>query len=455
MIVRFVKLLSFLLVLLPPASRAADLNQDLREAAKKGDARAVESLLGRGADANARTPYGATAILYASDKGHVEVVKILLKHKADVNLKDTFYGGTPLGFALSNKHYDVAQLLVENGAKDSSALLIAAGAGQTELVKAVLTKSKPSAAQLSKALAAVPSNHAEIAELLKKAGAKPAPVTPAVQAMSPAGLQRYLGTFGNDKGVEYVLSANIDKLTLAWLGQPLYTLSPAAKGSFKDATEDVTVTFGETGGKVTSMTLKAGSSESQFQRMTGPRKPETIIEAAPGKITPQNWPSFRGLYASGVADGQYPPTQWDVEKGQNIAWKTPIPGIGHSCPIIWGERIFLTTAVSGDPKAGVRPGLYGDVTSVDDKTVHSWHVLCLDRHDGKILWDRVSCMRVPAVKRHLKGSHANCTAATDGQHVVACFGSEGLYCYDLDGKLLWKRDLGVLDSGFFFDADYQ
>ena len=449
------KWLSVLVALSPPAARAADLNQDLWEAAKKGDARAVGSLLARGADPNARTPYGATPLLYASENGHLEVVRILLSHKADANLKDTFYGSTPLGSALTNKHYDVARVLVENGAKDTSALATAAQNGQTELVKMILAKSKPSASALTKALALVPSNHVEISELLKKAGAKPAPPPAPAPAVSSADLARYLGTFGNDKGIEYVVAVSEDKLTLSWLGQPLYTLSPTAKGSFKDSSEDVTITFSETGGKVTGLTMKAGSSESRFDRVAGVRKAEPIAEVPPGKITPENWPSFRGVNASGVADGQYPPTYWDVEKGQNVAWKTAIPGIGHSCPIIWGDRIFVTTAVSGDPKASIRPGLYGAVTSVDDKTVHSWHVFCLDRHEGKILWDRVTCSKVPAVKRHLKGSHANCTAATDGEHVIACFGSEGLYCYDLDGKLQWKRDLGVLDSGFFFDADYQ
>src|SRR5262249_33200630 len=154
----------------------------------------------------------------------------------------------------------------------------------------------------------------------------------------------------NDKGIEYVVAVSKDKLILSWLGQPLYTLSPAAKGSFKDSKEDVTVTFAETGVKGSGMTLKAGTSGSRFDRLALPSKGEPIVEVPPGKMTPQNWPSFRGLNASGVADGQYPPTFWDAEKGVNIAWKTPIPGIGHSCPIIWGDRLFITTAVSGDPK---------------------------------------------------------------------------------------------------------
>src|SRR5207248_1990332 len=150
---------------------------------------------------------------------------------------------------------------------DSSALAIAAQAGQVGLVKMILAKSKPSAGALTKALAAVPSNQADISELLKKAGAKLASTPAPASVVSSADLQRYAGTFGNDKGIEYVVAASKDKLTLAWVGQPLYTLSPAAKGSFKDPNEDVTITFSETGGKVASLTLKSGSSESRFDRL--------------------------------------------------------------------------------------------------------------------------------------------------------------------------------------------
>src|SRR5262249_33775276 len=118
-------------------------------------------------------------------------------------------------------------------------------------------------------------------------------------------------------------------------------------------------------------------------------------------------------------------------------------------------RLFVTTAISGDPNSKFRPGQYGDVDSANDSSVHSWRVYCIDKRTGQVRWERTAHEGVPKVKRHTKGSHANPTAATDGKHLIACFGSEGLYCYDLDGGLLWQRDLGVLDSGWFFDSDYQ
>ena len=169
----------------------------------------------------------------------------------------------------------------------------------------------------------------------------------------------------------------------------------------------------------------------------------------------QNWPQFRGLNASGVADGKATPTTWDAAKGTNVLWKTAIPGLAHSSPVVWGDRVFVTTAISSSGNNKFRHGLYGDVDSVEDASPHSWKVYCLDRRTGKVMWERVAIEAVPKIKRHIKSTHANSTPATDGRVVVAFFGSEGLYCYDVSGKLLWKQDLGVLDSGWFYDPDYQ
>jgi outer membrane protein assembly factor BamB len=168
----------------------------------------------------------------------------------------------------------------------------------------------------------------------------------------------------------------------------------------------------------------------------------------------QNWPSFRGTNASGVGDGKTPVT-WNAPKGENVPWKTEIPGLAHSSPIIWGNRVFITTAVSSDPKAVFRHGLYGDVDPSPDVSKHSWRVYCLDKATGKIIWERVAHEGVPKTKRHPKSSQASSTPVTDGKHIVAFFGSEGLYTYDLDGKLLWKQDLGALNAGWFYDPDYE
>jgi len=170
------------------------------------------------------------------------------------------------------------------------------------------------------------------------------------------------------------------------------------------------------------------------------------IPAAPGDT---NWPSFRGVFARGVADGFATPVSWDVAGAENIKWKTAIPGLAHSGPVVWGDRVFVTTAVSAKAEPELKVGMYGDVRPVRERDVHAWKVYCLDKSSGAILWERTAHTGVPKVKRHPKSSHANSTPATDGKHVVAFFGSEGLYCYDLAGKPLWQKDFGVLNSCFF------
>ena len=169
----------------------------------------------------------------------------------------------------------------------------------------------------------------------------------------------------------------------------------------------------------------------------------------------QNWPQFRGPAASGVSEGHATPAHWDATKGDNILWKTEIPGLGLSSPIVWGDRVFVTTAVSSDPNARFRHGLYGDVAPSKDVSKHAWKVLALDRRTGKILWERTAHEGTPTTKRHPKNSQATPTPATNGKVVVAFFGSEGLYAYDFEGKLLWKKDLGVLSVGWFYDPDYE
>src|SRR5262249_44274963 len=158
---------------------------------------------------------------------------------------------------------------------------------------------------------------------------------------------------------------------------------------------------------------------------------------------------FRGPNASGVAEGHSTAMKWNTSTGENVLWKTAVPGIAVSSPVVWGDRIFVSTAVSSDPKATIRTGLYGDVQPVADQSMHSWRLLALDKRTGKVLWERVAHEGTPKTKRHPKSSQASATPATDGRRVVVSFGSEGLYAYDMDGKLLWKRDLGVLNAGWF------
>jgi outer membrane protein assembly factor BamB len=156
-----------------------------------------------------------------------------------------------------------------------------------------------------------------------------------------------------------------------------------------------------------------------------------------------------------VSDGQKLPTRWDVVNGRNIAWKTAIPGLAHSSPVVWGDRVFVTTAVSSRPDAGFRRGLYGDGDASDDRSVQMWKVLCLNTRTGALMWARLAYEGVPKEKRHIKSTYASSTPTTDGEVVVAFFGSQGLYAYDLEGRVLWTRDLGRIDAGAYDLPDYE
>jgi len=170
------------------------------------------------------------------------------------------------------------------------------------------------------------------------------------------------------------------------------------------------------------------------------------VAAAPAQRN--EWPSFRGLRASGVADGADPPLTWDLANGDNVLWRVEIPGVGHSSPVVWGGRVFITTAVSSDSEAEFVHGRTQTTASAADMSAQSWRVYCLALADGAVLWERTVHEGVPRAPRHVKGSYANPTPATDGRVLVVSFGSEGLYALDLDGNPLWSRDLGVLDGGY-------
>jgi outer membrane protein assembly factor BamB len=165
-------------------------------------------------------------------------------------------------------------------------------------------------------------------------------------------------------------------------------------------------------------------------------------------LTQADWPQFRGPLASGVDTTGAAPVEWNIESGRNIRWKTAIPGLAHASPIVWGDRVYAATAVSPGT-AELKVGLYGDIGSANDQEPHQWRLLALNANDGRVLWDKPGHEGVPRVKRHTKASHCNSTPATDGRRIAAIFGSEGLFCFDMNGELLWKRDLGPMDAGFF------
>jgi outer membrane protein assembly factor BamB len=171
-------------------------------------------------------------------------------------------------------------------------------------------------------------------------------------------------------------------------------------------------------------------------------------------ISAQNWPTFRGPSGSGIADRQDLPTDWDVKTGRNIRWKTAIQGLGHSSPVVWGDRLFVTSVARSNPPALVL-GDAGGIRLADDKITHTWRVSCLNAKDGALLWSKDLHSGVPRASRHVKSSQANATPATDGRSVVAILGSEGLVALVVQGNLKWRVDLGVLNPGLYGSPDSE
>lgn len=172
-----------------------------------------------------------------------------------------------------------------------------------------------------------------------------------------------------------------------------------------------------------------------------------LIGCSPNIDEERQWSSYRGYYSTGILDSTNLPDQWDVEKGTNIKWKVDIPGLALSCPIVWGDKLFITSAISESDNKVLRAGKYVNSNPVEDQSVHDWVVYCFDKETGDKLWEKTAFTGIPQVKRHPKSTHANSTQATDGKHVVTFFGSEGLYCHDMDGELLWKKNFGRLLAG--------
>jgi outer membrane protein assembly factor BamB len=161
---------------------------------------------------------------------------------------------------------------------------------------------------------------------------------------------------------------------------------------------------------------------------------------APDVFAEVNWPQFRGPSA-GVAEDSILPDTWSTT--QNVAWTVDIPGRGWSSPVVWGNRVFVTSAIGAGDSETPKKGLYfgGNRDKPSDKT-HLWMVYCIDFNNGKILWERLAHQAVPKHSLHIKNTYASETPLTDGERVYAYFGNIGLFCYDMDGRELWSKEFG-------------
>ena len=457
--------------------------ESLWSAAQQGHLAEVQAALSKGAAVDAADPDGATALFYAAQHGHLELVEWLagrganLNASAGITLGGRAYRVSALAAAALGWHVDVARTLLARGATPPQYLVV-----HHELMP------------FSRSEFDTQRDWEVINTVLR---------TPEVEPITRAIVQRdAAGTYRTHDGREYRSGLDADgaiRLTAvdgsvlrfepvggkAFMQRlpPAAQAPPSNQAARPRSERELTMIrrfleplpdaarrnalvdqFADRGGTWLDFTIGENRVLGFELREGGPARlggtpvifvkdgarPTTSpllereIAATTVLAAPMNWPSFRGPGASGVADGQSPPISWDAERSTNIRWKTKIEGLGHSSPIVWGNRIFVTTAISTRPDPEFRPGgVRGDNTS-DDRSEQTWKLLCLDKATGQVVWERTVHAGVPHIGRHLKSTFATATPATDGRRIIVSFGAEGLYSYDFEGTLLWKQDLGIV-----------
>jgi hypothetical protein len=317
----------------------AEAREALWAAVRAGDEKAIVAVLEKGADVNAKNEYGISALWIAANKGKKEVIELLLARGADPNARDGIWYQTPLSHSLMN--LDNVKLLLKAGAKDVDPAAIAvAGRNNLPILQAILDTGKVSRAALDAALFSAPEANKEVREALTKAGAKP---VPAAAEKDREAWKVYAGSYESEYGGTLKFEVQEAGLVTATaFSRTLY--KPTGKDTFAPLGSDSnSLTFEMKDGKVARVLSRRFTAEAVY--FPAGSKPVAKVAAPPkdiggGKaVAPANWPQFRGVDSTGVADGQDPPLTFDVKEGTNIRWKTPIPGLGHSSPVIWGDRV--------------------------------------------------------------------------------------------------------------------
>ncbi|OFW26269.1 MAG: hypothetical protein A3H97_23390 [Acidobacteria bacterium RIFCSPLOWO2_02_FULL_65_29] len=457
--------------------------ESLWSAAQQGNLAQVQAALSKGAAIDEVAPGGATALFYAAERGHIDVVEYLAGRGADlsvtanVTIGGASYRISALAAAALGWHVEVARTLLARGPRPPQYLVVhhelmpySKSEFDTqrdwEVINTVLRT--PEVEPITRAIVRRGAQGTYRTHDGRVYRASPDPdgamhltaVDGSVLRFEPVGGKAFIQRLPPSAQAPQSTLARRPRTErdLTMIRRFLEPLPDASKRN------ELLEQFVDRGGTWLDFTIGENRVLGFELREGGPARLggtpvifvkdgarpasspllEREIAASALAPVPTNWPSFRGPGASGVADGQSPPISWDAERSTNIRWKTRIEGLGHSSPIVWGDRIFVTTAISANPNPEFRPGgVRGDNTS-DDRSVQTWKLLCLDRSTGTVLWERTVHAGVPRVGRHLKSTFATATPATDGRRVIVSFGAEGLYSYDLEGTLLWKKDLGTV-----------
>ncbi len=445
-------LLLLLLVLLAPggASRAAE-TRDLLLAARSGDLSEVQRLVKGRMDVDAADAWGTTALYLAARHGRADVVRDLLKRGADPSARESFFDSSALDVALwgGEPDYEIAKALLKAGARNrANALGHALEVGNVALARAAVASGpvlESEAAELRRRYGKI---EGELGEILASVETEKDPPPPSYTA---ADLQKLAGRY-EGAGPDASIVFKNGKLVLERDGTKT-VLTASAERMFRNRDEQVLVRFFGRAGTVEGIFLQKGSADPQRLRLAD--APIAAVVDVP-EFTPDpdaeatvNWPGFRGPNRSGIGDGRDTPVELDV------AWSVDLPGLGNSSPVVWGDSIYVTTAVAAGGSTPLRTGQTGSGEEVEEAVEHRWLVLAYDKRDGRKLWETEVGRGVPLTKRHFKATQANSTPATDGEHVVVVFPTAGLACLGKDGSLHWKHELGGLNAGGFNDPGLQ
>ena len=429
-------------------------NEQLIAAAREGKLDQVKSLLADGADIDHQTRFNITALWQASLKGHKEIALYLIAQGADPNVNDTVWQVTPL---MVSKDAELVKALLDAGAEADMQLRTAAYRGDKQRVELLLSGGIWKPRQLSIAHAhADLENHKEIQLLLEEHSGRELPV---LKTPSTRQLELLVGSFRNTAMSEITVELADDQLFVRIHGGA--AIRPILLSGEICEWGDNRLEFTVKNGLAVSVRWTRGLDKRDYTRRVAD---EPIDVAGDGEENPaldldvaarESWPSFHGPQARGIAAEQDLPEKWNLEEGTGIQWKTPISGLANASPVVWKDRVFIATAVSGAGDDSLKIGLYGNLDAVEDMSEHQWQLICLSSGSGELLWKRDLGRGVPSIKRHTKSSQANSTPATNGHQVVTVLSTGVMCCHDMDGNLLWQTDLGVLDAGAFNDPEYQ
>ncbi|MDX1501393.1 MAG: PQQ-binding-like beta-propeller repeat protein [Thermoanaerobaculia bacterium] len=451
---------ALLLALTPPLAGLAQetsAGDELREAARTGDLERVRALLDEGVPVDAVNKYGSTALNLAAGAGQTAVVRLLLERGADVERAEEFYGATPLQAAFFNEQRETALVLLEAGAEGREQALDAALVTRDlELARAAVAGGPLHASSLAQARTRAFPYGEEWRDLLAAATPRPDPEPPVYDLET---LHTFTGVFEgwtSDNRVEVALREG--DLWARVNGEELGALAVTGESSFQAG--EARMSFFGRAGTIEGLRLFGYGTPEMLRRSVAEPVGGTPVAAAAGEEDGPDepvvhWPSFRGANGSGIGDGADAPVVFDVATGDNVRWQAELPGLGNSSPVVWGNRVFVTTAVAEDAKQEIQTGLSGSGRGVDESVEHSWRVLAFDKTTGAKLWETEVGRGVPPTRRHFTATQATSTPATDGQRLVAVFPTAGIACLDLDGEVLWKHDLGGLNAGAFTDPGQE